>query len=165
MQLCDWQDLPIDPRTAASEMTVDRLLSYTPSADQVTYSYSCFFPFSSCSPYSLMPPHVHVPPHLPPLCHSPPLPPPPPLPPSPPKTIQKNLNLFWEIFLRHSVVLTHDSALLLSNSKPYLSQTLSFPLGHPSLHHLLADHCFHTDRGLLPMCPQPLNSPVARVTN
>lgn len=31
----DFQDLPIDPRTAASEMTVDRLLSYTPSADQV----------------------------------------------------------------------------------------------------------------------------------
>jgi len=31
----DFQDLPIDPRTAASEMTVDKLLSYTPSADQV----------------------------------------------------------------------------------------------------------------------------------
>jgi len=31
----DFQELPIDPRTAASEMTVDKLLSYTPSADQV----------------------------------------------------------------------------------------------------------------------------------
>merc|ERR1712223_697361 len=31
----DFQDLPIDPRTAASEITVDKLLSYTPSADQV----------------------------------------------------------------------------------------------------------------------------------
>ena len=32
-----FQDLPIDPRTAASEMTVDKLLSYTPSADQVFF--------------------------------------------------------------------------------------------------------------------------------
>ena len=32
-----FQDLPIDPRTAASEMTVDKLLSYTPSADQVVF--------------------------------------------------------------------------------------------------------------------------------
>lgn len=31
----DFQELPIDPRTAASEMTVEKLLSYTPSADQV----------------------------------------------------------------------------------------------------------------------------------
>jgi len=31
----DFQELPIDPRTAASEMTVEKLLGYTPSADQV----------------------------------------------------------------------------------------------------------------------------------
>ena len=34
-----FQDLPIDPRTAASEMTVDKLLSYTPSADQVFFLF------------------------------------------------------------------------------------------------------------------------------
>ena len=34
-----FQDLPIDPRTAASEMTVDKLLSYTPSADQVFFHF------------------------------------------------------------------------------------------------------------------------------
>merc|ERR1711864_61504 len=31
----DFQELPIDPRTAASEMSVEKLLSYTPSAEQV----------------------------------------------------------------------------------------------------------------------------------
>merc|ERR1719154_1038131 len=31
----DFQELPIDPRTAASEMTVERLMGYTPSTDQV----------------------------------------------------------------------------------------------------------------------------------
>jgi len=31
----DFQELPIDPRTAASEMTVEKLLGYTPSAEQV----------------------------------------------------------------------------------------------------------------------------------
>jgi len=31
----DFQELPIDPRSAASEMTVERLMGYTPSADQV----------------------------------------------------------------------------------------------------------------------------------
>jgi voltage-dependent calcium channel L type alpha-1D len=31
----DFQELPIDPRTEASQMTVEKLLSYKPSADQV----------------------------------------------------------------------------------------------------------------------------------
>ena len=46
-----FQDLPIDPRTAASEMTVDKLLSYTPSADQVF--------FQLCDPALLMYMIVH----------------------------------------------------------------------------------------------------------
>ena len=45
------QDLPIDPRTAASEITVDKLLSYTPSADQVLLSISSAIPSSSIFPH------------------------------------------------------------------------------------------------------------------
>ena len=45
-----FQDLPIDPRTAASEMTVDKLLSYTPSADQVFFYFCVIYDVYDCPP-------------------------------------------------------------------------------------------------------------------